>query len=66
MNFNFKNISKDAAITSLGLLLSLVLVLVSLLLLWKGKANFEQVGSFLGAVLPIVITLFSLAGREKQ
>jgi len=66
MNFHFKNITKDAVLTSLGLFLSLVLVLVSLFLVWKQKATFEQIGSFLGTVLPVVVGLFSLAGRKNE
>lgn len=65
LNFKPENLTKDVVLTLLGIVLALSVVSISFFLVIKEKATIEQIGSFLGIVLPIIITLFSLAGRNN-
>ena len=64
MNFNFKNITQDWLLTLAGILLSVVIVIVGLVLLWKKQISISEFSGFLGVVLPILLG-FGLAGRNN-
>ena len=65
MNFNFKNITKDAFLTIVGVLLSAVITGVGLVLLYQEKINISEFGAFLALVLPVLFG-FALAGRNDK
>jgi len=64
MNFSFKNITKDAFLTIVGVLLSVAITLAGLVLLYQEKINISELGAFFALVLPILFG-FALAGRNK-
>lgn len=66
MNFNPKNITKDAFLTFVGVFLASLCTLVTLFLASKNRITFEQAGKFLAMVLPILLGFFGLAGRNNK
>lgn len=66
MNFNPKNITKDAFLTFVGVFLAILCTLVTLFLASKNRITFEQAGNFLAMVLPILLGFFGLAGRNNK
>jgi len=65
MNFRFKNITKDAFLTVVGVLLSVAITGAGLALLYQEKIQIGEFGAFLALVLPILFG-FALAGRNNK
>jgi len=66
MNFHFKNITKDAFLTVVGVFLAVIVLLFVSFLVWKEKISIEQAQNFLALIMPILIGFFSLAGRKNE
>lgn len=58
-----ERILKNKKTTALAIV---ILLLLSGLLVWKGKATFEEIGSFLGAVGTFIAAIIALFSKDPK
>ena len=66
MNFKFSNIWKELVLSLSGVILSVFVVIFVGFLVYKKQVEISQAGNFLGIVLPIILTVFSLGGKNER